>query len=96
MIELQIKTMDADDEGWSEVVIVTLDDAVLSAAPEGDTLGWVREVEGTADGPTTWWDSKVVEETQVHYRRFMSLEAALLALASRPHLPVDARRLVGW
>jgi hypothetical protein len=99
MIELRIRPMETDEDGWTEVCLIVEPLAGDDEEPEeaeGETVGYLRAVEGTEDGPVTWYDARVVWEGGVQHRRFISQEAALLALASRPHLPVDARKLVGW
>lgn len=109
MIELHIRPMEADAEGWVEVCLVTQPMDMEGSAyvandrgeAEGETVGYVKVVEGTEEGPHEWWDAKVIDDagaagTKVHVRRFMSLDAALLALAYRKHVPRDTQKLLGW
>lgn len=98
MIQLHIRPMETDEDGWTEVCLIVepLGEGAPPEETEGDTVGYLRVVEGTEDGPVTWYDARIVDSGQIDQRRFMSEEAALLALASRPHLPADARRLLGW
>lgn len=105
MIELHIRPGEEDEEGWAEVMLVTqpMDKegtayvANQDGNAEGETVGYVRVVEGTEGtaGPT-WWDARVIEDGARYDRRFVSLEGALLALAVRAHLPRDEQKLVGW
>lgn len=93
MLNVTIKQMDADAEGWVEVVVTMQTDG---EEPEGETVGHIRPVEGTTDGPVTWWDARAIDEARVHTRRFASESEALLALAARPYLVKDAQTLLGW
>jgi hypothetical protein len=104
VIKLTIRPMGADEDGWVEVCLITqpmeqdgsayMDNQDGSA--EGETVGYVRPVEGTEGAQVEWWDARVIDGRERHDRRFTSLEAALLALASRPHLARDQQKLVGW
>jgi hypothetical protein len=86
MIELHIRPLDEDRDGWVEVCLVTQ-----------PMVGYIRVAEGTEDGPVTWWDARAfLPDGKVEVRRFMSQEGALLALALRAHLPVEAQRSWGW
>lgn len=84
MNELHIRPMEADEEGWTEIVLIQLE--------VGETIGYLRVVEGTEEGPHTWWDARVIENNKRLQRRFIGYEAAILALALR-HAAPDVRSL---
>lgn len=104
MIKLVIRPTEEDEEGWAEVMLIVqpmekdgnawVDNQEGNA--DGETVGYVRVVEGTEGANPEWWDARVIEDGARYDRRFVSQEGALLALAARMHLPHDSRKLVGW
>lgn len=110
MIELHIRPMATDEDGYVEVCLVRqpMDESDGSfhsnesgEASEGETVGYIKVVEGTEDGPVTWWDVKVhdaegVGPNREHHRRFTDLDTALLSMALRSKHEVDTRRTLGW
>lgn len=103
MIELHVRPMERDEDGWIEVVLVAqpVDEAdgtfaASEAVSEGETVGHVREVEGTEGSTNEWWDARVGLPNASLSRRFIGVEAAMLALAVRARSPHEARRMVGW
>jgi hypothetical protein len=91
MNELHIRPMEADEEGWTEIVMIQ-SAATDPQEPVGETIGFLRVVEGTEEGPHTWWDARVIEDNKRLQRRFIGYEAAILALALR-HAAPDVRSL---
>jgi hypothetical protein len=106
MIHLRLEPTTRDGDGWAEIVLVTQpmdEDAAHEFAnnDRGDAeepiiVGHIREVEGTEDGPTVWYDARVIDDGGVQQRRFLSLEAAVLALGMRRYVPSDTRKVLGW
>lgn len=91
MNELHIRPMETDAEGWTEIVLIA-SEVTDPQEPVGETIGFLRAVEGTENGPHTWWDAKRIEDGGLVHRRFVYYEAALLALAFR-HAAPDITRL---
>lgn len=93
MIEMTLTVDDPDGDGWQKVEFS--DGDVAAKVVE---VGQVRVVEGTEEGPTTWWDARVFDENDMPVeRRFVSLEAAVLAMSLRAQSEDrDTRRLLGW
>jgi hypothetical protein len=90
MNKWSVRAVERDNDGWVEIVLIVQpmveQDGVFhdnedGETSEGETLGHVREVEGTVEGPVTWWDARVIEEHHgMQMRRFTSLDDALMAL----------------
>lgn len=89
MIELTLKPLEADEEGWVEVVLLH-DELDNEEVPEGETIGYIRVVEGTEGGPHEWWDVRRIEDDGVLNKRLVDYDAALLVLALR-HVAPDVR-----
>lgn len=96
--QLELRALDADSEGWQEVVLIQGDPGDPEGEPEGDTVGHLRVVEDTVGGPHVWWDARVfVESGQAVTRRFMAVQQAMLSMALRAqHEDRDTRRALGW
>jgi hypothetical protein len=107
MDALRLEPAARDDDGWVEIVQVTqpMDEqpnGTFAANEDGEAsepepIGWVREVEGTEEQATVWYDARVIDPTLgAVERRFPSFEGAITALAVRTYYPPDARTSVGW
>lgn len=96
LLGLEIKQLDTDAEGWTEVVLLRSTGAGADRdEPEGETIGFVQMVEETKDGPHTWYDFRP-GEAGGQARRFTSLETGLLALTLRHVSPDEMAQRLRW
>jgi hypothetical protein len=107
MNALRLEPTARDDDNWIEIVAIAepmeedsagdFKESSSKQESEAESIGWVREVEGTEEQATVWYDARVIDSVQgAVERRFPSFEGAVAALAVRVYYEPDARAMTGW